>query len=144
MHLQFSQEYVVKFNMCSNLSVLNRVSHMGLVGQTRGSFSWVKLVGYSGGSNLWVKLVGHCHWSFLFIHCYWACLCLDLLGSGDTLRSQNCPTILVIVQILAIFNENSNIYNLLYAFLFFPIFQYFYFFFRDAGIRPTLKTKDYK
>ena len=31
-------------------SVLNRVGHVGLVGHSGGSFSWVKLVGHSRGS----------------------------------------------------------------------------------------------
>ena len=40
-------------------SVLNRVGHVGLVGHSRGSFSWVILVGETRGSFSWVKLVGH-------------------------------------------------------------------------------------
>ena len=110
-------------------SVLNRVGHVGLVGHSRGSFSWVVLVGHScgsnswvilvahsGGSNSWVKHVGHSCWSFLVIHYHWSFLCLELLG---TPRSQNCPTILVRLWILVTFSKIFNIYNLPYGFLFF-------------------------
>ena len=110
-------------------SVLNRVDHVGLGGHSRGSLSWFILMSHSRGSNLWVILVGHsrwsfsrvkpviqARWSFLFIHCHWLLLFLKLLG---TLRSQNCPTISVRLWKLVTFSEIFNIYNLLYAFLFF-------------------------
>ena len=55
-----------------NLNVLNCVGHVGpvsnsnewnlraiVVGQTRGSFSWVELMDHSRGSNSWVKLLCH-------------------------------------------------------------------------------------
>ena len=104
-----------------------------LVGQTRGSFWWVILVGQTSGLNLWVKLASHSRgsnsrvilaghsrgsnsWSFLVIHCHWSFLCLELLG---TLRCQNCPKMLVRLWILVPFSKNSNIYDLLNAFLFF-------------------------
>ena len=40
------------------LSVLNRMGHVGLVGSSRGSNSWIRLMG-SRRSNPWIKLVGH-------------------------------------------------------------------------------------
>ena len=39
-------------------NMLNRVGHVGLVGHSRGSLSWVKLVGQTRRSFSWVKLVG--------------------------------------------------------------------------------------
>ena len=36
--------------------MLNRVGHVGLVGHSLGSFSWVILVGHSRGSFSWVIL----------------------------------------------------------------------------------------
>ena len=39
-------------------SVLNHVGHVGLVGHSRESFSWVKLVGQTRGSNSLV-ILGH-------------------------------------------------------------------------------------
>ena len=77
-----------------------------LVSHSRGSNSWVILVGHSGGSFSWVKLVGHFRRSFWWVilvgqTCgsflwvilgHWSFLYLELLV---TLRSQNCPTILV-------------------------------------------------
>ena len=90
-----------------------------LVGQTRESNSWVKFVGHSRWSFSWVILVGHScgsnSWLFLVIHYHWSFLCLVLLG---TLKSQNYPTILFRLWILVTFSKNSNIYNLLHAFLF--------------------------
>ena len=62
-------------------SVLNHVGHVGLVGHSRGSNSWVILVGHYRGSLSQVKLVGQTRWSFLVIHCHWSFLCLTLLGS---------------------------------------------------------------
>ena len=63
-----------KFKTMPEMSVLNRVGHVGLVGHSRGSFPWVKLLDHScglnlwvilvGGSNLSVKLVGYSHGSF--------------------------------------------------------------------------------
>ena len=40
---------------------------VGLVGQTRASFSWVKLVGHSPGSNSWVILLGQTRGSFSWV-----------------------------------------------------------------------------
>ena len=114
-------------------------SWVKLVGQTRGSFSYVKLVGHSRGSISWVKLVSHSRGSnswvkFLVIYCHWSFLCLELLG---TLRSQNCPIILVRLWILITFSDLQFVICI----SLFPTFQYFSFFFWDSGILPTLKTK---
>ena len=62
------------------MGVLNHVGHVGLmrhscwsnswvilVGETRGSFSWVKPVGHSRGSNLWVILVGQTRGVFSWV-----------------------------------------------------------------------------
>ena len=62
------------------MGVLNHVGHVGLmrhscwsnswvilVGETRGSFSWVKPVGHSRGSNLWVILVGQTRGAFSWV-----------------------------------------------------------------------------
>ena len=38
--------------------MLNRVGHVGLVGHSLESFSWVTLVGHSRESNPWV-ILGH-------------------------------------------------------------------------------------
>ena len=48
-------------------SVLNRVGRVGLVGYSRGLFSWVKLVGHSRGSFSWVRLVGQTHGLFSWV-----------------------------------------------------------------------------
>ena len=92
-------------------NVLDCVGHVGFVGHSRGSNSW----------------------SFLIIHCHWSFVCLELLG---TLRSQNCPTILVRLWVLVTLSENPNIYNFLYAFLFLPYSNLFLFSFGILEFYP--------
>ena len=104
-----------------------------ILGQARRSNSKVILVGQTGGSNWWVVLVGQTCGSFLVIHYRWSFLCLELL---DTLRSQNCQTILIRLWILVTFSEISNIYNLLYAFLFFLYSNLFLFSSRLLELYP--------
>ena len=48
-------------------NMLNRVGHVGLVGHSRGSLSWVKLVGQTRRSFSWVKLVGQTGGSFSLV-----------------------------------------------------------------------------
>ena len=63
-----SNTLLLRNTLCnSNESVLNRVGHVGLVGHSRGSFSWVILVGHSCGLFSWVILVGYSRGSFLWV-----------------------------------------------------------------------------